>query len=212
MYREPKAAKRLYFDVIPRHVDEYQQFLDGYRAAGRQAAARQSGLAHPLRRAAARPTIRCTFAMLLSLVTASNAENAETLWGFIGRYRPGVTPQTHPHLAALVGYAIHYFRDFVLPAKKFREPSAAERAALIDLRDALSQLPADATAEAIQDVVYEVGRREPFLDDEEKGQGRQARRLARLVQHALSGAARPGEGPALRLVRRRLRHHRTPST
>jgi len=108
------------------------------------------------------------FAMLLSLVTASNAENADTLWGFIGRYRPGVTRTTHPHLAALVDYAIHYFRDFVLPAKKFREPSAAERAALIDLRDALSQLPADAAAAAIQDVVYEVGRREPFLDEKKK--------------------------------------------
>ncbi len=70
--------------------------------------------------------------------------------------------------AALVKYAIHYFRDFVLPAKKFREPNAAERAALINLRDALSQLPADATAEAIQDVIYEVGRREPFLDEKKK--------------------------------------------
>jgi len=101
-------------------------------------------------------------------VTASNAENAETLWGFIGRYRPGVTRQTHPHLAALVNYAIHYFHDFVLPAKQYREPTAAERAALIDLRDALSQLPADAGAELIQNVVYEVGRREPFLDEKKK--------------------------------------------
>ena len=89
-----------------------------------------------------------SFAMLLTLVSSSNAENAETLWGFIGRYRPGVTPQTHPKLDALVGYAIHYFRDFVLPHKKFREPAEAERAALLDLRDALSQLPADATRRA----------------------------------------------------------------
>ena len=59
-----------------------------------------------------------TFSMLLTLVSSSNAENAETLWGFIGRYRPGVTPKTHPKLDALVGYAIHYFRDFVLPAKE----------------------------------------------------------------------------------------------
>ena len=106
--------------------------------------------------------------MLLSLVTASNAENADTLWGFIGRYRPGVTRETHPRLAATVDYAIHYFRDFVLPAKKFREPAPAERAALQDLRDALSQLSADATPEDIQDVVYEVGRREPFLDHKKK--------------------------------------------
>ena len=57
------------------------------------------------------------FSMLLTLVSSSNAENADALWGFIGRYRPGVTPHTHPKLDAMVGYAIHYFRDFVLPTK-----------------------------------------------------------------------------------------------
>jgi lysyl-tRNA synthetase class 1 len=163
MYREPKAAKRLYFDVIPRHVDEYQQFLDAYER-------------QPLRERLSNPVwhihsgnppqadMPISFSMLLTLVASSNAENAETLWGFIGRYRPGVTPQTHPKLDALVRYAIHYFRDFVLPQKRFREPSENERAALLDLRDALAQLPADTSAEEIQQVVYEVGRREPFLD------------------------------------------------
>jgi lysyl-tRNA synthetase, class I len=167
MYREPRAAKRIHFDVIPRHVDEYQQFLEAYE---RQAA--KERLSNPVWHihggAPPKADNPVPFAMLLSLVTASNAENADTLWGFIGRYRPGVTPQTHPGLAALVDYAIHYFRDFVLPAKKFREPGAAERAALIDLRDALSQLPAEASPQAIQDVVYEVGRREPFLDHKKK--------------------------------------------
>jgi lysyl-tRNA synthetase, class I len=163
MYREPKAAKRLYFDVIPRHVDEYQQSLDGYaRQDGKQRLSNPVWHIHSGEPPKADMPI--SFAMLLTLVSSSNAENAETLWGFIGRYRPGVTPHTHPKLDALVGYAIHYFHDFVLPEKKFREPGAVERAALQDLRDALSQLPADATAEQIQDVVYEIGRREPFLD------------------------------------------------
>jgi lysyl-tRNA synthetase class 1 len=163
MYREPKAAKRLYFDVIPRHVDEYQQSLDAY---ARQDVKQQ--LANPIWHIHSgkppKPDMPISFSMLLTLVSSSNAENAETLWGFIGRYRPGVTAQTHPKLDALVGYAIHYFRDFVQPQKRFREPVAAERAALLDLRDALSQLPPDTTAEKIQDVVYEIGRREPFLD------------------------------------------------
>jgi lysyl-tRNA synthetase class 1 len=163
MYREPKAAKRLYFDVIPRHVDDYLQFLDAYP---RQGAKEKLGnpvwhIHHGAPPPADNPV---PFAMLLSLVTASNAANAETLWGFISRYRPGVTSMTHPRLAALVDYAINYYRDFVAPVKKFRSPSTAERAALLDLRDALAQLPAQATAEAIQEVVYEIGRREPFLD------------------------------------------------
>jgi lysyl-tRNA synthetase class 1 len=163
MYREPRAAKRLHFDVIPRHVDEYQQFLEAYQRQDTK-----QRLANPVWHIHAgdppKPEIPIPFAMLLTLVSASNAENAETLWGFIGRYRPGVTPHTHPKLAALVGYAIQYFHDFVLPAKKFRQPTEAERAALLDLRDGLAQLPAHASSEEIQEVVYEVGRREPFLD------------------------------------------------
>jgi lysyl-tRNA synthetase class 1 len=163
MYREPKSAKRLYFDVIPRHVDEYQQYLEAYyRQDGRQRLANPVWHIHS--GTPPKADMPITFSMLLTLVSSSNAENAETLWGFIGRYRPGVTPQTHPKLDAMVGYAIHYFRDFVLPAKKFREPGDTERAALTDLRDALSQLAADSTPEKIQEVVYEIGRREPFLD------------------------------------------------
>jgi lysyl-tRNA synthetase class 1 len=167
MYREPKAAKRLYFDVIPRNVDEYQQFLEGYQKQD----ARQR-LSNPVWHihsgSPPKPDMPITVQLLLTLVSSSNAENAGTLWGFIGRYRPGVTAQTHPKLNALVEYAINYYRDFVAPTKQFREPSDVERVALNDLRDALSQLPADSTAEQIQDVVYEIGRREPFLDQKKK--------------------------------------------
>jgi lysyl-tRNA synthetase class 1 len=163
MYREPKAAKRLYFDVIPRHVDEYHQYLEAYERQDLR-----QRLSNPVWHIHAgnppKAEVPISFSMLLTLVSSSNAENAETLWGFIGRYRPGVTPKTHPKLNQLVEYALHYYRDFVLPAKKYRAPTEAERAALTDLRDALSQLPPDASAEKIQEVVYEVGRREPFLD------------------------------------------------
>jgi lysyl-tRNA synthetase class 1 len=167
MYREPKAAKRLYFDVIPRNVDEYFQFLDGYqRQDGKQR------LGNPVWHIHAgnppEPDMPITFQLLLTLVSSSNAENAETLWGFIRRYRPGVTPATHPKLDAMVGYAINYYRDFVQPTKKFRDPAEQERTALFDLRDALSNMPEDSTAEKIQDVVYEIGRREPFLDEKKK--------------------------------------------
>src|ERR1044072_7469033 len=133
MYREPKAAKRLYFDVIPRNVDDYQQFLDGFtRQETKQRLANPVWHIH-----SGNPPqvdMPVTFQMLLTLVSSSNAENAETLWGFIGRYRPGVPPKTHPKLDALVGYALNYYRDFVLPTKKYREPAETERKALLDLR------------------------------------------------------------------------------
>ena len=167
MYREPKAAKRLYFDVIPRNVDDYYQFLGGFdRQDTKQRLSNPVWHIHSGKPPQADMPV--SFAMLLTLVSSSNAENADTLWGFIGRYRPGVTPKTHPALDAMVGYAIQYFRDFVLPEKKFREPTDVERKALQDLRDALANLKSDSSAEDIQNVVYEIGRREPFLDHTKK--------------------------------------------
>src|SRR5882757_1685470 len=114
MYREPKSAKRLSFDVIPRHVDEYQQCLEGYERQDLKQRL-SNAVWHIHAGEPPKPDMPISFSMLLTLVASSNAEDAETLWGFIGRYRPGVTPQTHPKLNALVGYAINYFRDFVLP-------------------------------------------------------------------------------------------------
>src|SRR6201991_1874344 len=156
MYREPKAAKRLYFDVIPRNVDDYQQFLEGFP---KQEARQQLGnpVWHIHNARPPKADMPVTFQLLLTLVSSSNAENADTLWGFIGRYRPGVTATTHPKLDAMVGYAINYYRDFVAPTKKFREPTDVERKALGDLRDVLSNLAPDASAEDIQNVVYEIG-------------------------------------------------------
>ena len=134
------------------NVDDYQQFIEGYP---KQEAKHR--LANPVWHIHSgnppRADMPVTFQMLLTLVSSSNAENAETLWGFIGRYRPGVTPQTHPKLDAMVNYAINYYRDFVAPTKKFREPTEGERAALQDLRDALSSMDAGASAEDIQNVV-----------------------------------------------------------
>ena len=106
-----------------------------------------------------------TFSMLLTLVSSSNAENAETLWGFIGRYRPGVTPQTHPKLDAMVGDAIRSLRESRSSSKKI-PPARRERAGGVD-RPARCAAPAVRlllAPEKIQEVVYEIGRREPFLD------------------------------------------------
>ena len=47
MYNQPQRAKRLYFDVIPRAVDEYIANLEKAPSSGRSA--HKPGLAHPRR-------------------------------------------------------------------------------------------------------------------------------------------------------------------
>ena len=168
MYREPKSAKRLYFDVIPRHVDDYQQFLDGYeRQDGRQRLGNPVWHIHSGKPPKADKPI--SFNMLLTLVSSSNAENAETLWGFIGRYRPGVTPQTHPKLNDAVQYAHPLFPRLRAAAKEIprAERGRAQGAARSSRRAVQSAAPTRRPRQ-IQDVVYEVGRRPPFLDEKKK--------------------------------------------
>jgi lysyl-tRNA synthetase class 1 len=100
--------------------------------------------------------------MLLNLASVINAETPEILWGFIRRYNPQATPRSEPFMARLVEHAVLYFRDFVRPQKRFRRPDETERAALADLAESLRGMPAGSSAEAIQDLVYEVGKRHPF--------------------------------------------------
>jgi lysyl-tRNA synthetase class 1 len=100
--------------------------------------------------------------MLLNLASVINAETPDILWGFIRRYAPDATPESHPFLARLVEHAVLYYRDFVRPEKKFRDPDEIERAALFDLAETLRGMDRSADAEAIQTMVYEVGKRHPF--------------------------------------------------
>lgn len=161
MYQAPRKAKRLYFDVIPRNVDDYLTFLAKYPEQEPK-----DRLANPVWHihggAPPEAELPISFAILLNLVSASNAEDKAALWGFIRRYAPDATPESHPVLDNLVGYAITYFHDFVRPNKAYRAPDETERKAMEDLAARLAKLPPDATAEDIQNVVYEVGKSHDF--------------------------------------------------
>jgi len=161
MYNSPKKAKRLYFDAIPRHVDDYLTHLEKYGDQD-EAARLENPVWHIHDGSPPDPEGHVTFGLLLNLVSVCNSEDPAVLWGFITRYAPDATPETAPILDKLVGYAIAYYRDFVKPNKSYRAPTDMERAALDDLVAALNALPADADAETIQTEVYEVGKRHDF--------------------------------------------------
>lgn len=163
MYQKPRQAKRLYFDVIPRTVDDYLAFLAAY--PGEDAAKHYANPAWHIH-AGAPPSEETpiSFSMLMNLAAVCNAEDPAILWGFIGRYVQGATPANHPLLDRLVGYAIAYYRDFVKPTKHYRAPSETERAALIELADGLAALAPGADAEAIQNLIYEIGKRHGFAN------------------------------------------------
>ena len=161
MYQSPKKAKRLYFDVIPKTADEYLTHLEKFPSQ-----TPQEQLVNPVWHIhGGRPpeeSVPVTFGLLLNLVGAANTGDPAVLWGFISRYVPGATPETHPLLDKLVGYAAHYYEDFVKPTKKFRPADDRERTAIGDLIQVLEAMPAGASGEDIQTQVYEVGKRHGF--------------------------------------------------
>ena len=162
MYNQPQRAKRLYFDVIPRAVDEY--IANAEKARTQMAMEQQVNPAWHIQGGhlpnhAGSPI---PFGMLLNLASVVNAETPDILWGFIRRYSPAATAESQPMLARLVDHAIVYYRDFVRPNKHYRQPTAAERAALEDLAAVLGALPHGVSAEDIQNAVFEVGKRHPF--------------------------------------------------
>ncbi len=167
MFQKPRAAKKLYFDVIPRAVDEYYAFLAAYEGQDWK-----NRLGNPVWHIHSgeppKVDMPVTFALLINLVSASNAENAEVLWGFISRHVRDVTPASHPELDRLVHHAIRYFRDFVLPEKTFRTPDAEERATLLAIDAKLASLAPDASGDEVQTALLDVARVIPRFQDHGK--------------------------------------------
>ena len=160
-FQKPRAAKKLYFDVIPKAVDEYLTFLSKYPE---EEPARQieNPVWHIHSGNPPEGDTPVSFALLLNLVSAANAETKDQLWGFISRYAPEASPESHPLLDQLAGYAIRYYEDFVKPTKVYRAPDEKERAAMEELADRLSAMEEGASAEDLQTLTFEIGKAHEF--------------------------------------------------
>jgi lysyl-tRNA synthetase, class I len=159
MQQQPRRAKRLYFDVIPRAVDDYLAAIEKLPAEGPAKALENAAWHIHDGAAPANSSAGVNFGMLLNLASVAHTENKDVLWQYLRRYVPGATPETAPYLDRLLSGAVAYYQDFVKASKKFRLPTAKERDALKDLADTLRKLPEAESAEFIQNEVYEVGKR-----------------------------------------------------
>ena len=157
MYLKPKTAKRMHFDVIPKAVDEYHQQLRAYETQDDKARLNNPvwhihGGDVPVSK------MVVPFSMLLNLASVSGAEDKDQLWGFIKRYAPEASAQTHADLDAAAEFAVRYYNDFVKPAKVYRAPTDLEREALIALREGLKAWDQGLDGDALQSLVFACGR------------------------------------------------------
>lgn len=161
MYQKPKTAKRLWWDVIPKAVDEYHQQL---KAFPEQPIEQQvnNPVWHIHNGKPPESRMVVSFAMLLNLASVAAAKDAAGLWKFIRRYAPEASPEKNPDLDAAAGYAVRYFADKIAPTRQFRLPTDKERAAMEDLVARLKAWDGGLDDEALQSMVFAVGKEHGF--------------------------------------------------
>ena len=161
LYREPKKAKPLSPAIVPRAIDEHQQFLEAY--PDQDLDKRLGNPVHHIHAGDPPPTrMPVGFGLLLNLVGVMGTPDKPLLWSFVRRYAPEASPETHPELDALIGHALAYHRDHLAAALRRRAPDAREAAALRDLDAALADLPPDTAGDTIQNLVFDIGKRHGF--------------------------------------------------
>jgi lysyl-tRNA synthetase class 1 len=160
-FHQPKKAKKLYFDVIPKTMDEYWSHVQRYaEQEGAKALDNPAYFIHDGQVPAVVPPV--SFGLLLNIVDASGTSDTDVLRGFVQKYRPNASAEEMSALEPLLGYAINYFEDFVRPRKSFRAPTAQERDALQGLADRLESLDAGEPEDTYQTAVFDAGKAHGF--------------------------------------------------
>ena len=164
MYQNPKRAKKLYADVVPKAVDEYLSCIDKFdNQEQKQKILNPVWHVHngnPPKEKSIMP-----FSVLLNLVGTSNATDKDVLWKFIKKYKKDIEISDHPILDSLVEYALKYFQDIVKPKKKYRKPNDKEKKALQDLVKRLKNCKDHIDPEEIQTIIYSVGKDNGYKDN-----------------------------------------------
>ena len=157
MYPNPKRAKKLYSEVVPKTVDEYLTQIEKYSS---QELKDQilNPVWHVHNGSPPDEKIVMPFSMLLNLVGSSNADNKDILWKFIKNFHKEINPKDYKILDSLTDYAVNYFKDKVEPNKKFKKPNAQEKKALENLVLKLKEIDKSLNPEEIQTHVYTVGK------------------------------------------------------
>ena len=157
MYPNPKRAKKLYSEVVPKTVDEYLTQIEKYSS---QELKDQilNPVWHVHNGSPPDEKIVMPFSKLLNLVGSSNADNKDILWKFIKNFHKEINPKDYKILDSLTDYAVNYFKDKVEPNKKFKKPNAQEKKALENLVNKLKEIDKSLNPEEIQTHVYTVGK------------------------------------------------------
>jgi len=164
MYQNPKRAKKLYKEVVPKAVDEYLDFIEKGKTQD-QLQTLLNPVWHVHDGVMPKENSIMSFSMLLNLVETSNADNKELLWKFVKKYKKNISEKEHPIFDKLIGYAIKYYNDIIKLNKKYKKPNDNEKVALEALIKTLDSCNDDMSPEDIQTKIYSAGKENGYKEN-----------------------------------------------
>ena len=164
MYQNPKRAKKLYNEIVPKAVDEYLELIEKGKTQT-ELQLLMNPVWHVHNSEMPKEEIIMTFSMLLNLVETSNADSKDLLWKFVKKYKKNIIEKDYPIFDKLISYAIRYFNDVIKLRKKYKKPSEEEKKALKALIRTLEKCNDDMTPEDIQTLIYSTGKENGYKDN-----------------------------------------------
>ena len=164
MYQNPKRAKKLYKEIVPKAVDEYLDCIEKSKKQN-ELQLLMNPVWHVHNGNIPEEDMIMTFSMLLNLVETSNADSKDLLWKFVKKYKPDISEENFPIFDGLVGYAIKYFNDVIKAQKKYKTPNSKELVALEALVKTLEKCNDDMTPEDIQTLIYSTGKENGYAEN-----------------------------------------------
>jgi len=164
MYQNPKRAKKLYKEIVPKTIDEYLDFMEKSKTQNNLQLL-MNPTWHVHNGNIPKEEIIMSFSMLLNLVEASNADSKGLLWKFVKKYKKNISEKDNPIFDNLVGYAIKYFNDVIRLKKKYKEPSEKEKIALEALVKTLDKCNDKMSPEDIQTLIYSTGKENGYSEN-----------------------------------------------
>lgn len=154
MFQNPRAAKKLYREIVPSMVDQALKHRNGeitpdnplWHFRVKQLAPFQSDL---------------TYQLLLNLAVVSQAQSTQDLVSYLQQTRE-ISMGDDQVLASIGDGVINYARDKGLFSRERRQPTDQERAAFRELAARFTMMMENMDAEAFQFQVYEVGKAHGF--------------------------------------------------
>jgi lysyl-tRNA synthetase class 1 len=163
MFQKPKSAKKLFFDVIPKSVDEYFSYLKKFHH-DEEKEKFNNPVWHIHDGNPPNVNSEITFNSLINLVSVCNSNEKEVIWGFVREYDASLNAKNNQEFDRLIDYAINYYTDFVMPKKKYIPIDNSNQDIFLDIVSFLKKIDADSSSEDIQTQIYEIGKKYNFTN------------------------------------------------